>query len=230
MDRLVNTNTIPDAIPPANPWLSTSTVLKIQKEKEVTDPLTYHMGRIEANTSVLICLPEELPEELGKINIAEAYTSAIAYITTIQDLSIDFKRFIGNNVLDWAIAYNSDNWTRSILANIEIPTETSRILDDRVDIIEPDKVRRFCKEHGLEESFHIYIDKVCRLFQEANQITISLTSDPEIEEIKKIKINISIKSDIETVLNLDEELFKTIDANIPDSDNDYFVTTYDLIE
>jgi hypothetical protein len=230
MDRLVNTNTIPDTIPPATAWLSTSTALKIQKEKEETDPLTYPMGRIEANTSVLICPPEEVPEELRRINIAEAYTAAIVYITAIQDLSIDFKRFIGNNVLDWAIAYNSDDLTRSILANIEIPTETSRILDDRVDIIEPDKVRRFCEEHGLEEAFNTYIDEISRVFQKANRITISLASDPEIEERKKIKLAISIKSDIETVSNLDEELFKTIDANIPDRDSDYFVEVYDLIE
>jgi hypothetical protein len=110
------------------------------------------------------------------------------------------------------------------------PKKASYTVDDIVEGIGSGEVKRFCEEHGLEETIYDYTDIVCDVFKNATRITLSLTSDPEIEGRKMIKINISTKSDIETVLKLDEELFKMIDNNIPDRDNEYFVKTYDLIE
>lgn len=105
-------------------------------------------------------------------------------------------------------------------------------LKDKVKIFNTDEINRFCEEYGIKEAFHIYVNETCRVFEDATLITISLTSDPEIENREKINLNISFKSnsDFETIMKLDKELFWSINSAIPGKENNYFVKTYDIVE
>ena len=68
------------------------------------------------------------------------------------------------------------------------------------------------------------------MFKNVTRITLSIVSDPEIEDMEKIKLNISIKEDIETMLRLDEEAFMAINDIILEKHQDYFVKTYEIVE
>lgn len=241
MPHSSDTNTIPRKVQARNRLLSMGQVCKVaMEEEEVTFPIEVLKEEKEERgylvgswTNTLITL-NKVPSNVG---IAEAYARMTDRVHSdwkhFDGLSPEWKSFTftGKNFLDWVLVYDDDEGlTGTLTVKIEVPEEMLYTVDDSVEGIESEEVKRFCKDHGLEKTIYSYINIVCDVFKNATRIIVSLTSDPEIENRKKIKLNISIKSDIETVSNLDEELFKTIDANIPDRDNDYFVEVYDLIE
>ncbi|KHE93931.1 MAG: hypothetical protein K8F52_04975 [Candidatus Scalindua rubra] len=189
----------------------TYSIERLKEERE------YFIG---GNTSTLITL-KDIP---SRINIAEAYANVT------RGLSLEWKCFTGNILLDWVTGCESEDLTRSISVGIEFPKKVAYTVDDRVECVESEEVKRFCKEHGLEKTIYSYSKIVCDVFKNVARITFSIASDPEIEEREKIKLNICLKEDIDTILKLDEELFKAIEDGISDKDKDYFVTTYEIIE
>jgi hypothetical protein len=211
------------------------------EEEEVTFPIEVLKEEKEERgylvgswTNTLITL-NKVPSNVG---IAEAYARMTDRVHSdwkhFDGLSPEWKSFTftGKNFLDWVLIYDGEGLTGTLTVKIEVPEEMLYTVDDSVEGIESEEVKRFCKEHGLEETIYNYTDIVCDVFKNATRITVSLTSDPEIENREKIKLNISFKSDsdIETILKLDKELFKSISNAIPSKENDYFVKVYDIVE
>lgn len=239
MPHSSDTNTIPRKVQARNRLLGMDQVCKVaMEEEEVTCPIEVLKEEKEERgylvgswTNTLITL-NEVPSNVG---IAEAYARMTDRVRSdwerFDELGPEWKSFTGKNFLECVLIYDGEGLTGTVTVKIEVPEKISYTVDDRVEGIESEEIKRFCLEHGLEETIYSYTNIVCDVFKNAIRITVSLTSDPEIENREKIKLNISFKSDsdIETILKLDKELFKAINAVISARDNDYFVKTYDLI-
>src|SRR3990170_42486 len=94
----------------------------------------------------------------------------------------------------------------------------------------PSEVDEFCKKFGLERALQSYVNLVCKIFKDASEIILSLSEDPEMENYIKVCFNIKIKTDIQSLLQMDKEFFWAIESVIPDNEKDFFVKTYELIE
>jgi hypothetical protein len=57
-----------------------------------------------------------------------------------------------------------------------------------------------------------------------------LSEDPEIENYIKVCLNIKIKADIQSLLQMDKEFFEVIDSIISDDEREFFVKTYEIIK
>lgn len=88
-------------------------------------------------------------------------------------------------------------------------------------------VNKFCIENNLEQTLENYTSIACRIFRGA-EITLSLSSDPEIENNDKIKLNIKMDIDFDGLISLDEKFHKAIDVLVSEQDRDFFVKTYEL--
>lgn len=89
------------------------------------------------------------------------------------------------------------------------------------------EISAFCKKHGLEQSLENYVGVACRIFSDA-KITLSIATDPEIEDVVKIKLNIDIESDFDSLFDLDNKFFEAVSIVVPEKDRDYFVKSYRL--
>lgn len=94
----------------------------------------------------------------------------------------------------------------------------------------PSEINEFCKEFGLERALRSYINLVCKIFKDASEITLYLSEDPEIENYIRVYFNIKIKTDVQSLLQMDKEFFKAIESGISDNEKNFFVKTYDIIE
>lgn len=111
-----------------------------------------------------------------------------------------------------------------------IPETLHDFSKDKYEVTGYDKITQFCEEHKLEKACDTYINIASRMFRDA-KMTLSLVSDPEIEDDIKINLKIKTKSDIESLLKLDYEFFRALDiAFLDPREKSYFVKTYEIIE
>jgi hypothetical protein len=90
-------------------------------------------------------------------------------------------------------------------------------------------VKAFCGEFGLEKARNAYVGIASRIFEGA-EMTLSLVSDPEIEDDSKIKINIKTKEDIKSLFKLDYDFFIALEVAMPDQkERSFFVKTYEIV-
>ena len=238
MPHSSDTNTIPRKVQVRNRLLGIDQVCKVaMEEEEVTCPIEVlkeekeERGYLVGNwTNTLITL-NEVPSNVG---IAEAYARMTDRVRSdwerFDELGPEWKLFTGTNFLKCVLIYDGEGLTGTVTVKIEVPEKTSYTVDDRVEGIESEEVKRFCSEHGLEDTIYNYTNIICNVFKNVTRITLSIVSDPEIEDMEKIKLNISIKEDIETMLRLDEEAFMAINDIILEKHQDYFVKTYEIVE
>jgi len=218
--------TIPSDVQVRNRLLNIDQIREVAvREEEKTYPIRNLKGgeiefSVEGNTCTFMTLKNVPP----RVNTAEAY------INVIHGLRPELESSVGNNLLAWAVVCESEDLTRSIIAEIKFPKKVSNRVDVRVKGIESDEVKRFCKEHELGDAICDYTGIVCDVLTNATRIKISLSSDPEIGNREKIRFSISFESNsnVEAILELDEKLSDTINATISTRDSDYFVKTYDL--
>jgi len=103
-------------------------------------------------------------------------------------------------------------------------------LEEPCSIKSSPEIENFCKDHGLERALKTYKNVVCRIFKNASKIIFSLSEDPEIENYIKVCLNIKIKADVQSLIQIDREFFKVIDSLIPEKERDFFVKTFEIIE
>jgi len=126
-----------------------------------------------------------------------------------------------------------DNWKTSVVERgIEIHPDTNgetRVSSPKnsCEIAGFYEISSFCKKHKLEQSLENYVGVACRVFPEA-RMTLSITTDPEIENAVKIKLSIEIDTDTDSLFDLDRKFFEAVRIIVPERDREYFVKSYRL--
>jgi len=112
------------------------------------------------------------------------------------------------------------------------PTETDWIKEGETGydyLALNEEFEEFYKKYGLEKPLQAYINIASCTFKGAS-IFLSLAPDPEIENYTKILLDIKIKTDIDSLIQMDKEFYKSIDALVTDHEKNFFVVTYEVIE
>jgi len=171
--------------------------------------------------------------DLSSVMAFRAYKQNATEDTTTPDMFIPMNSFV---IIDNEINLNKKWHSVWVLAVIKEGVEIAP--DFRLETETPDKtvceihgyneVISFCKEQGVEQALEHYANIACRIFKDAD-ITLSLTTDPEIENTVKVKLTIRIGTDIDSLLSLDEKFYEAVNVVISDEDREYFVKSYDLV-
>lgn len=169
--------------------------------------------------------------------LKEVYNSyRVNQLLKPDDISVCFGGILSTEITTVGYPMASIAFLKSLREEVAViimptlPANTNYEPKEICVIVSPLEVDMFCKDHGLQRALKIYEELACRIFENASTITLSLSEDPEIENYIKICLNIKIKADIQPLLRLDKEFFKTIDSIIPDFEKDFFVRTYEIFE
>ena len=89
-----------------------------------------------------------------------------------------------------------------------------------------EEVLLYCTINNILQDISIYYNRLCKIFDNVNEITVSLISDREIENYCKIRFNLKTKSTVEGVLEKEAE-FKRITRKLisKDSRSHFILTT-----
>jgi len=110
----------------------------------------------------------------------------------------------------------------------EVTDKVYDVAQRHYDVMGMEKIKPFCKDHGIEKACEVYVSTATRVFKDA-EITLSIVADPEIENDEKIKLNIKTRNDFETIMKWDYDFFRAIDILLADpKENSYFVKTYEI--
>jgi len=135
-------------------------------------------------------------------NFISAYSTWVQDMNKAQEHEVDIKQEVQDTVYD--------------------------VAQRHYDVMGMEKIKPFCKDHGIEKACEVYVSTAIRVFKDA-EIALSIVADPEIKDDEKIKLNIKTINDFETIMKWDYDFFRAIDILLADpKENSYFVKTYEI--
>lgn len=216
---------IPSKVQARNRLLNIDQVCEVAvEEEEKTYPiesLEEERGYfIEVNTNTLLTLKNA--SSIVIVNTAEAYTNVT------HGLSSEWKSFTGNMLLVCATLYESKDWIRHVSVEIKVPKKVSYTVDDRVEGIESEEVKRFCEEHGLMQYLISAIDIVRKCFPTIQELFLEKEEDPESGE-EWIVIDITVGGEIEEVLENYNNYITMFVSGIPWPAREKIILSYNIL-